>query len=318
MELILTADNPAPRDGVVAPVHTSDGVALRVARWHPPGASWGSVVLCQGRAEFVEKYFETTNELLARGLSVVAFDWRGQGLSTRELRDPRKGHVDDFSFYERDLDAVVAQALEPFCRPPYFAIGHSMGAAVLLAQARAGRSPFERLLLTAPLIDIYGLRFPLGVRALADALDIAGLGGAFIPSGRRRPLLARPFAGNLLTSDEARYRRNAGVAATEPALAVGAPTIGWLNAAFRCMRNFADSEFPRRTLTPTLVFCAGGDRIVDNNAMERFTHYLKAGRLIALPYARHEILMERDQFRAQFWAAFDAFAVARPASVATP
>ena len=313
MKLVQTIGNPAPANAVVAMVHASDGVALRVARWHPAAPSRGSVVICAGRAEFIEKYFETAAELLARGLSVVAFDWRGQGLSARELSNPRKGHIDDFSFYERDLDAVVAQALEPFCRRPFFAIGHSMGAAVLLVQARAGRSPFERLLLTAPMIGLGGLRFPNGARALAEALDIAGLGSAFMPGGRSRAPMSLPFPINLLTSDERRYRRCADVIAAAPEVAIGAPTIGWINAAFRCMREFDDLEFPRRTLTPTLIFSAGADRIVDNGATEHFAHFLKAGRMIEIPFARHEILMEQDRFREQFWAAFDAFALPRAA-----
>jgi lysophospholipase len=31
-----------------------------------------------------------------------------------------------------------------------------------------------------------------------------------------------------------------------------------------------------------------------------------------IPGARHEILMERDEFREQFWAAFDAFVPGTP------
>lgn len=40
---------------------------------------------------------------------------------------------------------------------------------------------------------------------------------------------------------------------------------------------------------------------------ERFATRLKAGRVITVPHARHEILMEQDPMRDQFWAAFDAF-----------
>ena len=53
--------------------------------------------LFQGRAEFIEKYFETVRELRARGFAVATIDWRGQGGSERALADPRKGHVGDFS-----------------------------------------------------------------------------------------------------------------------------------------------------------------------------------------------------------------------------
>ncbi len=307
MELIQTPDNPMPAGAVATSLRAVDGLSLRVSRWHPPGAAAGTVLICAGRAEFIEKYFETIGDLLKRGLTVVAFDWRGQGLSDRELDNSRKGHIDDFSLYERDLDAVTQQALEPFCPRPWFALGHSMGAAVLLAQARRGASPFERLALLGPLIGVHGLRLPKASRLLAEALDTIGFGGAFVPGGRSTSALTKPFDGNRLTSDESRYRRNAGVVAAAPGLSIGSPTIGWLNAAFRLMQQFADPEYPRRVLTPSLVIAAGDERVVDGQAVEVFATRLKAGRHVVIPYARHEILMERDVFRQQFWAAFDAF-----------
>jgi lysophospholipase len=307
MRLIETPDNPAPSGAVATEIRAVDGMRLRVARWHPDGEAIGAVVVCAGRAEFIEKYFETIGELLARRFAVVAFDWRGQGWSGRELDNSFKGHIDDFSLYERDLDAVREQVLEPFCPRPWFGLGHSMGAAILLAQARHARSPFERLALIGPMIGIHGLRFPKASRALTETLDTIGLGGAFVPRGGAANALTLPFEGNPLTSDFARFRRNANIVAAAPTLAVGAPTIGWLNAAFRLMSGFEDPEYPRRILTPSIVFAAGGDRVVDGRAVERFSIRLKAGRYLPIPLARHEILMERDMFRQQFWSGFDAF-----------
>jgi len=307
MQLIVIAENPAPQGGVVTMVRAADGMEIRAARWHPKGESLGTVLVCPGRAEFIEKYLEIVGELLARGLTVVVFDWRGQGLSGRELSNRGKGHIDDFSLYERDLDALAAQVLEPFCPRPWFGLAHSMGGAILIAQSRAGRSPFARIVTTAPMIDLYRLRLPGAARLLAQVLDAAGLGGAFIPGGNARATLSRAFEGNRLTSDAARFDRFARLMAVEPKLAIGDPTVGWIHAAFRLMGDFADAEYPRRVLTPMLVFSAGDDRVVDSRAVERFAQRLKAGSVIAIPNARHEILMERDSIRSQFWAAFDAF-----------
>ena len=65
----------------------------------PPGPPQGTVCILQGRAEFIEKYFETVGDLLLRGFAVATFDWRGQGLSARRLGNPRKGHVRRFDDY---------------------------------------------------------------------------------------------------------------------------------------------------------------------------------------------------------------------------
>jgi lysophospholipase len=182
-----------------------------------------------------------------------------------------------------------------------------MGGAILLAQARAGRSDFERLVLTSPMIEIHGLRFPRTIRAFIGALSMLGLGRAFAPGGGGDPYMNRGFRGNVLTSDPVRFERIAAVVAAAPELAIGDPTVGWIKAAFRLMQQFKNPEYPRRILTPTLVVAGGADALVDTPATESFAGRLKAGRFITLPGARHEILMERDPFREQFWAAFDAF-----------
>ena len=39
---------------------------------------------------------------------------------------------------------------------------------------------------------------------------------------------------------------------------------------------------------------------------------LRAGSHLIVPGARHELLMEQDRYRAQFWAAFDAFVPGTP------
>ena len=282
--LVETTDNPAPRGFVAEMIAASDGMPLRVARWQPAGASAGTVLIANGRSEFIEKYFEVIGELLQRGLHVVTFDWRGQGFSGRELANPRKGHIDDFSLYGRDLEAIQRQVMDEHCPKPWFALGHSMGGAILLAQS--AHLDVERMVLSAPMI---------------------GLGGAFIPGGGETAYLTKPFPGNVLTSDAARYARIADIAALAPGLAVGAPTVGWINAAFRQMQQFGDPDFALRIAIPTLIMAAGDDRVVDTLACERLGAGLKGGGVIVVAQARHEILIERDAFRSQFWAAFDAF-----------
>ncbi len=307
MDLRSTAGNPAPPNGVVGSIRTRDKLNLRAARWSAGAAARGTVAILPGRAEFIEKYFETVGELLQRGFDVAVLDWRGQGLSDRLLPNRRKGHVRRFREYDEDVDALRTEVIEPFCRKPWFALGHSMGGAILLDQARAGRSAFARMVLTAPMIGLKRLRFPRAAQFAASSLTLLGLGRAFIPGGRGKPYMASGFQGNVLTSDPARHMRSAAILDFAPDLAIGDPTIGWVNEAFKLMRRFEDAEFPRRILTPTLIIASGDDQVVDTAATEDFASRLKAGSFITLPYARHEVLMERDSFRQQFWAAFDAF-----------
>ncbi len=310
MQLVEIPENPIPPNAIVELIR-AERAELRVARWvEQPRAGLpcpGTVVIGNGRGEFIEKYAEVVDDLLRRGFAAVAFDWRGQGGSSRLLGDRRKGHIKDFSHYQLDLDALGATVLEPFCPKPWFAIGHSMGGAILIDHAARTDCLFERVVLSAPMMEVYGLKAVRAIRAMAAAASIFGLGAMYVPGGGRRSVMMQPFTGNLLTSDPRRYAAFSALVAAAPDLALGAPTQGWLHAAMRAMAAYTDLEFPRRIVTPVLVVACGADRVVETRATERFCTRLKAGRLIVIPHAEHEILMEQDRFRDQFWAAFDGF-----------
>lgn len=311
MQLYATPGNPIPQDPIVAPVRTSDGRLLRTARWGARRAR-GSVLVAVGRSEFIEEYFAIVEHLRARGFDVVVFDWRGQGLSTRESRHARRGHVRSFSGYRRDLEAVQRQVLSSMPKP-WFAFAHSMGASILLDQAHDGASPFERMVFSAPMIGL-PLRRQAVLRPLIRLTARLGLAQRTILGGSEKPVFAlRPFENNILTSDKAQYRRLEACAMGLPKLAVGAPTYGWVASAFDLMDRFAHPRYAVEVTTPILVVAAGADRIVDTAATERFAIRLKAGRCITLPHARHQVMMESEPILARFWAAFDAFIPGEPA-----
>ena len=91
MTLVSIPANPVPEDVVSGTIKTPDGAELRFARWAPPAGRKGTVCVFAGRSESIEKYFETVRDLRERGFAVAMIDWRGQGHSSRRLRDPRKG-----------------------------------------------------------------------------------------------------------------------------------------------------------------------------------------------------------------------------------
>jgi lysophospholipase len=310
--LVSIPANPAPEGVVTAMLKTPDGVSLRYARWEPPRGRKGTVCIFQGRTEFIEKYFEIVRDLRARGFAVATLDWRGQGLSQRRLRDSRKGHVRSFDQYDIDLATFVQEIVLPDCPPPFFALGHSMGASVLLRAAIMGHRWFDRMVLTAPLIRLVNIPVLPIAPALVRTLRFAGLGGRYVPGGGPNSPSTLPFASNPVTSDPVRHARAAAVLEEEPALAVGAPTNAWIDSAFRAMAEFADPAFAASVRQPMLLVACGDDRLVSTPAIEAFAVRLRAGSHLIVPGARHEILMEQDYFRSQFWAAFDAFVPGTP------
>ncbi len=280
MRLISIPANPVPEDAATAMLQTPDGVLLRYARWAPPPGRKGTVCIFQGRTEFIEKYFEVVRDLRARGFAVATFDWRGQGLSQRPLYDRYKGHVESFAEYETDLETFMREIVLPDCPPPLFALAHSMGATILVQAAAKGHRWFDRMVLTTPMIRLARRRMLGLAPGVARIMRIAGMGAAVLEA--------------------------------EPALGLGSPTIAWADAAFRVMGQLSATSYPARIRQPILIAAAGRDQLISTQAIETFAIHLRAGAHLVVAGAQHELLMEQDQYRSQFWAAFDAFVPGSP------
>jgi len=312
MKLVSIPANPVPEGAVLAMLKTPDGVTLRTARWAPPPGRRGTVCIFHGRGEFIEKYFETVRDLRDRGFAVATFDWRGQGLSDRLLSDRLKGHIRNFSQYDADLETFMREIVLPDCPPPYFALCHSTGAAVLMRAAARGERWFDRMVFTAPLIRL--AHVPLGRFApvFARTLRLLGFGSMQLRARQGNVLATQPFVGNILTSDPVRYARVAAVLEAEPELAVGGPTVAWVDAALRVMKEFNEVGYAEQIRQAILIVAAGRDRIVSTPAIEDFAIHMRAGSHLIISGALHEIMMEQDSYRRQFWAAFDAFIPGTP------
>src|SRR3981189_505403 len=223
MTLVSIPANPGPEYVVTSTIKTPDGAELRFARWAPPVGRKGTVCVFTGRSEQIEKYFETVRDLRDRGFAVAMIDWRGQGHSSRRLRDPRKGYVRDFSDFDVGVETFVQQVVVPDCPPPYFALAHSMGGAVMLRIAHAGKRWFDRMVLSAPMIDLPGHRTALPARILLRALRFGGRGARYIPGGNDALTGSDTFVNNPFTSDPVRYARNAAILEEDPTLGIGSP-----------------------------------------------------------------------------------------------
>ena len=313
-----TPGNPVPPGGMLVPVRTEDGIELRAAHWRPNTRSVkGTVCLLQGRAEFIEKYYETITDLRGRGFAVVAFDWRGQGESARVVADAHCGHVGRFDEFRLDLKAIEDAVLRPLMPLPHLCLAHSMGGAVALTGAIAGWLPFSRIVTVAPMLGLTMVRWPRLSSAVVRFLHRLGLGQRYILFGNAISIATKPFPGNRLSGDPKRYARNAEAARMVGAGAVGDPSIAWAAEAFRTMERLRDLRLAAAIKIPTLIVAAGADPVCSTRAIERFGARMRVGDVIVLAGARHEILSEGDAIREPFWAAFDAFVPGTPVADAS-
>lgn len=308
-KLCDVASSPIPQGARVSYMKTSDNVRLRYALWRPVnGGDKGTVCLVHGRTEFIEKYFETINDFLERGFAVATFDWRGQGGSDRLIKNKKLGYVDQFDDYLLDLQSFYDEILMPDCPPPYYLVGHSMGGLVALMSGARDRLMFDRMFLSAPMVEITGQHISMaGMANVAEAICYVGLGKIPASSNSNFITSDKKFAGNNLTSDYTRYMKSVDIFNSYPDLEILAPTFRWAASAFRAMAYVGSEDFPKKVNVPVLMLAAARDEVVSSAAIEHLGLSMRVGRHAVIGAARHELFMENDDIRGQVFAAFDAF-----------
>ena len=290
-----------------------DGATLR---WgHLPAANPRvECVMVGGFTECIEKYFETTADLAARGLSVWCLDWRGQGGSERPRRWPSRPRPRRYDRDANDL-ALFAMTLPPR-RHPRLLIGHSMGGAIALVCLHQSPGLFDAAILSAPMLGIRTGGIPRAVaRCIASAARASGLGLCFVPgAGPWRPDRIPSPEISRTSSDPERCRLQYGWFSARAQLRVDQPTYAWLDASLRLARRISRPEFLREIRTPILLASAGIEAFVDPAAHHRAAKLLPDGTLVEFPDSKHEPFLERDPIRNRWLDAIDRFVGERVAN----
>jgi lysophospholipase len=306
MELYPTPENPLPPGAECLTVITRDKLKLRAMRALPPDAR-GTVIIIGGRGDYVERYFETMRELMARGFAVASVDLRGQGGSERLSAEPYRGILRSFAGFDEDLRAFMETVVLPHCPSPVYALGHSTGGHVLLRVLR-NQNWFRKAVLVSPLVDVIYGSWPRPIATLlVNAANLSGCGWMFLPGVLKTPMGRAHFGDNPLTSDEWRWNRDCGTLEMAPHLGLGGATFSWLGAARRSLAAVARMGRPQ---APVLIVAAGVDCVVSNEAIRKLARSVPGIALTVIPEAKHEILTECDIIRRQFFAAFDSFVTA--------
>jgi lysophospholipase len=284
-------------------------IRLRIGHHVPEGGGRGTVVLLPGRAEFIEKYAETLEELAVDGYAVAILDWRGQGGSDRLLDQRHRGHIVQVEDYLADLAALLVRLGELQLPSPFVMLAHSLGGHVGLRYLHDHPGAFAGAVMTAPM---FGIRLqptpaPLA-RAICAAAVALGAATRYAPGQRDFDPARLVFARNRLTSCPDHHAGLIRQLTATPELALGGVTYGWLGAALRSIALTRRRGYLETIRTPVLVCQAGSERIVSNAAQLAVVRRLPRGRLLRFADARHELLQERLEIRREVMAAFRAFA----------
>lgn len=293
-----------PQGGQAYWLQTSDGIRIRVGVWRPEGEARGTVLMLPGRTEYIEKYGDTAGELARRGFATLVIDWRGQGLADRLLDDKRLGHVNVFTDYQLDLAAAMKLARQIELPAPFHLIGHSMGGGIGLRAVMEGL-PVQSCAFTGPMWGIYmsPMVKPFGW-ALSHMAPMVGMGTRLPPSTRHEGYVtAHAFDGNALTTEPSMYKMMQDQIAAHPELGIGGPTLVWLRESLMECRALAQRPSPD---LPCVTFLGSGEQIIDCDDVRQRMDRWPRGRLEIVQGARHEVLMETPQIRANVFDQLEA------------
>ncbi|MBZ9611232.1 alpha/beta fold hydrolase [Rheinheimera maricola] len=289
---------------------SADALPLHYYQFRVPGAHQ-AIVLSSGRVEMAIKYAELCYELVQAGYSVFLLDHRGQGLSGRELANPEKGYVSDFSLYQQDFAQFIDHIVQPTGHKYHIALGHSMGCAILAGYLQHYTHPFSGAIFASPMFGIYTGLVPASI-AEAIALAFGVLNRRICQTPWYFPgqsnYQEKAFANNPLTSCEERYTWLHQLFRDEPQARLGGVTTHWVQAAIVAMRRLQIDVTTWQL--PVLLLQAGADKVVSNHAQNLWFQQLPAELLrqkVTLQDARHEIFMENDQIRQQALQAINVF-----------
>lgn len=297
----------AAPDGAAYWLTCEDGVRIRIGVW--PNGNKGTVLLLPGRTEYVEKYGRASQDLARRGYACVVVDWRGQGLADRLTDDRATGHIDDFQEYQKDMRAVVEAANALNLPKPYHLLAHSMGGCIGLRALHEGL-PVASVAFTGPMWGIYMPWFQRAPARLLARFSIwCGFQHLRAPgTGPVTYVDKAPFEDNQLSNDADMYAYMRAQTKSYPDLALGGPSLGWLDAALRECRDLMHMKPPA---IHCLSFLGTHERIVEKPPIQAYMGTWENGRLQMFPDAEHETMMETLPIRTQVFdesaALFDQF-----------
>lgn len=256
----------------------------------------GAVIIVNGRNETFVKYQTIIDDFSDSGFSVYTFDHRGQGFSGRQLADPHKGHVDTYDDYVADFNYFLENIVNQRPHKIKLILAHSMGGTITLLHELRHPGSSSGIALSSPMLGFSTAPWPFFlVPPLLSLYELLGLEENYVVGGR--PFKPEPFSpDNNLTSDPDNYSRNQQLMLDYPRIQLGSPTCAWVKQSLVAIKEITAAA--KSFKLPLLILQAGDDRVVNNCAEKCFCRKAAGHcRLLVIPEAQHEILMEKPEIR---------------------
>ncbi|MAU25074.1 MAG: hypothetical protein CL706_06670 [Chloroflexi bacterium] len=282
-----------------------DDIKIRVCHWMNNSKDVkGTILLQQGHNEFIEKYYETIQEFINKNYSIIAFDWRGQGMSDHQLKDTHKAFIKDFKRHDKDLSLILKHIKEASFPEPLIGIGHSMGGCLMLSAFKDHPDKFSYGILSAPMLGFKNERF---LRTASSIMNLFKNDTDYLIGSKPNMGIETPFEKNDLTTDHFRYKRTQELVRRKPDIRLWGVTNAFaksINNRFKIIRK---KNWAEDIKTKILIINSINDKVVDSNKTLEMSKRLKNSKIINFQNCEHEIFIENDKNRKILWEAIDDF-----------
>ena len=254
-----------------------------------------TLVIIPGRAECEHKYAELLYSLRQQHIRVLVIFVRGQGLSSKIIKNSLKCHIEDFNIYRKDLSFAL-QELK--VTSPYMMMAFSMGGLIALDFIMHEQNKPARLVLMAPYLwPAFNLPDPFLKTFVLTMGRLPFTKYCYTPHGKKYKKIA--FKDNHHSHSLDRYETYHDYYALHPQVALSGPTFGFVKEALKKQLEIHNKKFD--FIIPTLVITAGNDKVVSTpHTIQFFRKHLKdIGRpkYINIPGSFHDLLNEADEYR---------------------
>ena len=264
-----------------------------------------ALVISHGFCEFSAKYQELIYYFLQKGYSVYIPEHRGHGYSKRETEDMQKVHILHFEDYIRDFSCFMERIVGKREKTRIL-FAHSMGGAIAVRYLEENPGVFDGAILSAPMLKMRTGAYPEKVAELIAAwFSVTGRGERYA-AGQGGFDDTPDFEGSSCLSQE-RYRYVYEKRTKDLKYQTYGATYRWLYEALKTTGSIRKRKNLDQIKIPVLLFEAGRDHMVVNEAIEQAAHAIAEAKLIRMERSKHEIFNGNMEIRNSYYEAIFKF-----------
>lgn len=273
------------------------GTTIRAGRLEHPHAR-GAVYILQGQREFIEGWYEFISDLYKRGLSVYICERDGEGGSSKNPLNPQFPPSLPHTEHLKDMDLFFRKICPRPKHMPAVLLGNSLGGLYGLHYLKQNPHAFDQAVFCAPPFGkkvkckrdlIIAFAAVCTSKFLKKDKYTPGAGDWSLEKKSGRPSQSthdQERAGNLFE-----WQRH------NPDLRMGGPTYGNLLAISQAMKTAKSKGFAEDITTPCTILSAAGDFMVSDTSHHVMAARLPDCKVITLQGAKHNMIMETDEWR---------------------